>query len=273
MARAGVGSRRMCERLIEEGSVAVNGRIVRTLPVLVDPASDRIEVKGEELAVDRAARLPSLVYVMLFKPRRTMTTLDDPEGRRTVHDLVQHPSGARLFPVGRLDYDTMGLVLMTNDGELANRLTHPRYGVHKTYRAIVKGTLSREDVASIQQGMHLADRKRGRTVGASRTKPATIEIVRTERTRTILDITISEGRNRQIWRLLAAAGCPVRKLVRIRMGPLKLKGVSMGQWRPLTSREVAALKRAATKSTSRANSGRGAADTGKSTRHRARNDA
>jgi len=137
LARAGIGSRRHCEELVEQGQVRVNGRVVDELPAWVDPMADDIVVNGRP--VPKAERH---VYVMLYKPRNTLSTLSDPDHRRTVADLVQHPSVDRLYPVGRLDYDTMGLLLMTNDGELANRLTHPRYGVHKTYRAVVKGAVS-----------------------------------------------------------------------------------------------------------------------------------
>jgi pseudouridine synthase len=258
MAEAGIGSRRACEALIDEGRVTVNGEIVRRLPVLVTPGVDRITVDNEPLerymprpvrqAFGRtgdASRRPR-VYVMLYKPRGTLTTMNDPDQRRTVADLVRHPSGIRLYPVGRLDYDTLGLLLLTNDGELANRLTHPRYEIHKTYRAIVKGALGEAQIERLRAGTYLADRKAGRTAGASRTRGVDLTIVRTESQRTILDITLKEGRNRQVRRILADAGCPVRKLVRIAMGPLMLKGLKAGQWRDLTPSEVAELHRAAT---------------------------
>ena len=251
MADAGVGSRRGCEELIERGEVRVNGRGVRTLPVLVDPAVDVIEVSGHTLPLATSVRAGAnasggrLVYVMLYKPRQTVTTMTDPDGRRTVADIVRHPSGVRLYPVGRLDYDTMGLLLMTNDGELANRLTHPRYGVHKSYRAVVKGALSEEEVQKLEKGVFLAERRDGKSMGVSRTAGALLKIARKDTTRTVLDITLSEGRNRQVRRMLAKAGCPVKKLVRMQMGPLKLKGVALGQWRELTLGEVQSLRKAA----------------------------
>lgn len=251
MADAGVGSRRACEELIERGEVRVNGKGVRTLPVLVDPETDVIEVAGQTLPTSGAGRAGSgaaggrRIYVMLYKPRQTVTTLSDPNGRRTVADIVRHPSGIRLYPVGRLDYDTMGLLLMTNDGELANRLTHPRYGVHKSYRAVVKGALSEEEVEKLERGVFLAERRDGKSVGVSRTAGALLEIAKKDSTRTVLDITLSEGRNRQVRRMLAKAGCPVKKLVRMQMGPLKLKGVALGQWRELTLGEVQSLRKAA----------------------------
>lgn len=251
MADAGIGSRRGCEELIEQGEVRVNGKGVRTLPVLVNPEVDVIEVSGQTLPLARSVRSGAnavgsrLVYVMLYKPRQTVTTMTDPAGRRTVADIVKHPSGARLYPVGRLDYDTMGLLLMTNDGELANRLTHPRYGVHKSYRAVVKGALSEEEVQKLERGVFLAERRDGKSVGVSRTAGALLKIAKKDTTRTILDITLSEGRNRQVRRMLAKAGCPVKKLVRMQMGPLKLKGVALGQWRELTLGEVQSLRKAA----------------------------
>lgn len=257
MASAGIGSRRACEALIEEGRVSVNDRVVRRLPAMVTPGVDRITIDGEPLerymprsvrqayGRSRETRSHPLVYVMLYKPGATLTTMDDPDQRRTVSDLVRHPSGIRLFPIGRLDYDTLGLLILTNDGELTNRLTHPRYEIHKTYRAVVKGAISPEQIEKLRAGTYLSDRRGGRTVGASRTKGVDLTIVRTEPQRTILDITLKEGRNRQVRRMLADVGCPVRKLVRIAMGPLLLKGVKAGEWRDLTSREVKLLRDAA----------------------------
>ncbi len=257
MAAAGIGSRRACEALIEEGRVGVNGRIVRKLPVMVTPGEDKVTVDGEALerympkamrqvfAETRDPRRRPLVYVMFYKPGATLTTMSDPDQRRTVADLVQHPSGIRLYPVGRLDYDTLGLLVMTNDGELANRLTHPRYEVHKTYRAVVKGAMTDQQIEKLRVGTYLTDRKEGKTVGASRTRGVDLTVVRTEPHRTVIDITLKEGRNRQVRRMLADSGCPVKKLVRIAMGPLMLKGLKAGQWRDLTEREVHDLHQAA----------------------------
>ncbi len=240
MAHAGVGSRRACEELIERGEVTVNGKVVVEHPVWVDPERDRIVVEGRVMPKPERP-----VYVMLFKPRKTVCTMSDPGGRRTVAELVNHPSASRLYPVGRLDYDTMGLLLMTNDGDLANQLTHPSFGVHKTYRAVVKRRLSEDDVAELEQGVYLAERRDGRTIGAERTLPARLRLVHREADRTILDITLREGRNRQVRRMLARVGCPVKKLMRIQMGPLKLKGLQLGEWRELTTPEVNALRKAA----------------------------
>lgn len=241
MADAGVASRRTAEELIEEGRVKVGGRTIVDLPVWVDPAHDIVEIDGR-----RISNVPERpVYVMLHKPRRCVCTVLDPEGRRTVADLVKHPSRARLYPVGRLDFDTAGLVLMTNDGELANRLTHPRYGVHKTYRATVRGRLDEEGVKDLEEGVYLAERKAGRTDGAKRTLPVRMRIVSRDQDRTVLELTLREGRNRQVRRMLASVGCPVRRLVRVAMGPVKLKGLRVGEWRDLTKIELGSLKREA----------------------------
>ncbi|MBL0926480.1 MAG: rRNA pseudouridine synthase [Phycisphaerales bacterium] len=304
MAAAGVGSRRACEELIEAGAVTVNGQTVVRLPVLVDPASDRIEVEGRPLRLPRLRRRAEslgrlaegkpgpiaperLVYVMYYKPAGVVTSASDDLGRKTVADLVRHASGERLYPVGRLDYDSMGLLLMTNDGELANRLTHPRYGVHKTYRTIVKGELSDDAVEKLKKGIILALKGSKRSVakrevrGQVLAKPSEIAAARRSRdaepvevvkvsgvairivsrqsagrggrgepdvrakARTVLDITLAEGRNRQVRRMLAKVGCPVKKLVRIQMGPLRLKGLQVGQWRDLTPGELASLRKAA----------------------------
>lgn len=220
----------------------VNGRVVRDLPAWVDPDEDRIEVEGRPL------RPPERhLYILLNKPPRTLTSAKDEPGadRRTVLDLVNHPARAKLFPVGRLDYDTTGLLILTNDGELANRLTHPRYGVPKTYRAVVKGNVDEAAMRELEAGVVLADRKDGKTVGASRTNPVEWTIVHREADKTTLDITIREGRNRQVRRMLAQIGHEVKKLERTAMGPLRLKGVARGGWRELTHREVEALRKAA----------------------------
>jgi len=241
LAEAGVCSRRAAEELIEEGRVTVNGARIAESPCWVDPEKDRVAVDGRP--VEPAERK---VYILLYKPRNTLSTTTEPDGRRTVADLVEHPSGARLYPVGRLDYDTTGLLLMTNDGALANRLTHPRFGIHKTYRATVKGLLSEEEVDQLHKGIHLALRKEGRTVGVERAGAVKLEVVHRDRQAdtTILHITLNEGRNRQVRRMLAGIGHRVKKLQRIQMGPLKLKGLRLGEWRELTIGEVRALRAA-----------------------------
>lgn len=241
LADAGVASRRACEALIEEGRVTVNGRRVTSLPIWVNPEEDRIEVDGE-----RVGRPTHRVYVMLNKPARSLSTAADEPGaaRRTVVDMVNHPSGARLFPVGRLDYETQGMILLTNDGDFANRLTHPSYGVAKTYRVVVRGLLDEAAVKRLERGIYLAERREGQTVGATRTARVEIALTARDRDRTVLTITLREGRNRQVRRMLAAVGCPVKKLERVAMGPVKLKGLARGEWRELTRDELRALRRA-----------------------------
>lgn len=252
MAEAGIGSRRACEALIEEGRVAVNGEVVVRMPVMVDPGRDRISVDGEPLRkympeVLRTSREDSSrttgakAYVMLYKPRHTLSTSADPEGRRTVVDMVKHSSGLRLYPVGRLDYEMMGLVLLTNDGELANKLTHPRFGIEKTYRAIIKGRLDDEAMAKLGQGARLVNDRDGLTETRSKTAGVEVRIIQEEASRSVIDLTLKEGRNRQVRFVLAKLGCPVRKLVRIAMGPLSLKGLKVGEWRDLRPEEVRLL--------------------------------
>jgi pseudouridine synthase len=225
--------------------------MVTELPVFVRD-DDAILVDGRPLR-SRERR----IYVMLNKPLRTVTTVQDEPGldRRTVMDLVDHPAGVRLFPVGRLDYETTGLLLLTNDGDLANALTHPRFGLEKTYRVVVRGLLEDDEVAKIERGIYLADQKAAREAGkpvASRTARVGVEIIKRDRDRTMLNLTLKEGRNRQVRRMLAAVGYPVRKLERIAIGPLKLKGLSRGAWRELTREEVRTLREAV----KRAKSGR-----------------
>jgi len=240
LADAGVASRRACEALIEQGRVEINGKLVTELPVFVGEG-DSILVDGRPV---RAAE--QKLYVMLNKPVRTVTTAQDEPGldRRTVMDLVAHPSGARLFPVGRLDYETTGLLLLTNDGDLANALTHPRFGLEKTYRVVIRGLLDDDQVGRIERGIYLADRKEGKASGARRTARVGVAIVKRDRDRTTLNLTLKEGRNRQVRRMLAAVGYPVRKLERIAIGPLRLKGLARGAWRELTREEVRTLREA-----------------------------
>lgn len=242
LADAGVASRRDCEELVRAGAVEVNGRVVTELPAWVDPTTDRIIVDGRPLPKPERH-----IYIMLNKPARVLSTAADEPGadRRTVLDLVDHPERARLFPVGRLDYDSVGLVLLTNDGELANRVTHPRFGVPKTYRVVVKGALDEEAARELERGIFLAQRKAGRTEGAARTARVELAILSQYRDRTTLEITLREGRNRQVRRMLAAVGFPVQSLERVAIGPVRLKGVAKGAWRELTAPEVKALRRAA----------------------------
>jgi 23S rRNA pseudouridine2605 synthase len=241
LADAGVAARRACERLIEEGRVTVNGRVVRNLPAFVDPESDRIVVGGR--VVSRPARR---LYVMLNKPERVLTVTADEPGadRATIRDLVRHPSGARLYPVGRLEYDATGLVLLTNDGPLAHRLTHPRFGAPKTYRVTVKGPVSPDALPRLSRALARARGRAARTLAAPTIAGGELVVLGTAEDRTVLGLTLREGRVPHLRTVLARAGHPVRKMEQVAIGPLRLSGVARGQWRELTREEVQALRRA-----------------------------
>jgi len=211
--------------LIADGRVRVNGRVVRELGTLVAPG-DRVEVGGAAVAV-----APERRYLVLHKPSGVLTTMRDPEGRRTVAELL--PAGPRVVPVGRLDFDTSGVLLLTNDGDLANRLLHPRFGVQKTYRAVVSGRLSPVDVGRLVAGLDAGD---------FRAAPAKIHVVALRRDRSVVDVTIHEGRNRQVRRMFDALGHPVQQLSRLRFGPISLGALAPGHTRGLSSHERAALE-------------------------------
>lgn len=236
LSEAGYGSRRACEDIIEAGAVTVNGELVDALPAWVDPEQDEIRVNGKQIKPKERH-----VYVMLFKPRGVVSTNSDPEGRVRAVDLVKHPANPRLYPVGRLDLDSSGLLLLTNDGELANRLTHPKYEVHKGYEVTVGGSLSDAEVAYLEEGLFLPDADGG----GRKTRESRLSLLKRDRDRTLLYMELREGRNRQIRRMLLRVGHPVKKLRRVRMGPLQLKGLAVGEWRELTKVELGALRKAA----------------------------
>ena len=227
LALCGVASRRAAEEMIAAGRVRVNGKKITRMGVLVDPAADMVEVDNRPV---RPAQ--KYEYILLYKPEGCVTTMKDPYGRPTVKDLVRD-TGARVFPVGRLDRDTSGLLLLTNDGELANRLTHPSYGIEKEYLARVKDLPSRETQQRLAAGVMLAD---------GMTAPAKVRLVKGGRPTSLLSLTLKEGRNRQVRRMLEAVNHPVVSLKRVRLGPLTLKGLRRGEWRRLTAQEVKALK-------------------------------
>lgn len=237
LAEAGIASRRDCEQLIEDGEVTVNGHVVKQLPAWVDPLRDHIAVGGRLIR----QQTPH-VYIMLFKPRGVVSTNEDPEGRKRAIDLVHYPK-ARLYPVGRLDVESSGLLLLTNDGEMANRLTHPRYGVHKVYEVTVDGSLDERDVKRLENGLFLHDRDRSNR--AKRAATSNLKLIKKDRDRTRIRMELREGRNRQIRRMMAQLGHKVRKLRRVQMGPVKLRGLQPGQWRELLPDELAALRKAA----------------------------
>jgi pseudouridine synthase len=207
--------------------VRLNGRVVTELGTKADPRTDRIAIDGRPLRLS-SERL----YILLHKPVGVVTTLSDPEGRPTVRDLLPEVR-ARVFPVGRLDYHSAGLLLLTNDGELALRLTHPRYGVRKTYRVKVRGTPTAEALEQLARGVRLEE---------GTTAPATVRVVRGSDAKTWLEITVSEGRRREVRRMCEHVGYPVEKLIRVRLGPLHLRSLQSGQHRALTAREVQQLR-------------------------------
>ena len=224
LARAGIASRRACEELIADGRVTVNGVVAR-LGRRIDPDHDEIEVDGSLVAV-----APGLVHYLLNKPAGVISTAADPQGRPTVVELV--PAQPRVFPVGRLDADTEGLLILTNDGALAQRLTHPRFGVEKEYVAEVAGAPSPGALRTLRQGVELED---------GMTEPAKVARV----SPSVLRIVIHEGRNRQVRRMCEAVGHPVVRLVRIRIGPIADRRLAPGRWRLLDADEVRALARSA----------------------------
>ena len=223
LARVGIGSRRVCEDLIAEGRVRVDGDTA-VLGRRVDPETALIEVDGAPVGVR-----PDLVHYVLNKPAGVVTTADDPQGRPTVVGLV--PDEPRVFPVGRLDADTEGLLLLTNDGELAHRLTHPSYGVEKEYVAEVEGLPTRAVLRRLREGVELDD---------GPTAPARATLIDPS----VVRLTIHEGRNRQVRRMCEAVGHSVVRLVRTRIGPLADRSLAPGTWRELTGDEVRSLQRA-----------------------------
>ena len=226
LARAGVASRRRADELIREGRVRVNGQPGELNTVV--GTRDVVEVDGQ-----RVERQP-LVYVLLNKPTGVVTTASDPQGRPTVVDLVDHE--VRVVPVGRLDVDTSGAILLTNDGRLAHRLAHPRYGVPKAYDVDIEGSPSPSDIDALRAGVQLEDGK---------TAPAEVRIIRRGSRFSRLEITLHEGRNRQIRRMCEAVGHPVRSLHRRRYAGLRLVGLGPGEWRELAPEEVESLRRLA----------------------------
>jgi 23S rRNA pseudouridine2605 synthase len=226
LARAGVASRRAAEEFIRAGRVAVNGQVVTVMGVKVDPGRDVIKVDGRLVRVTAAPRT-----IMLHKPSGYVCTTRDPQGRRVVTELLG-PNADRLYPVGRLDYDATGLLLFTNDGELAYRLTHPSYLVPRTYRVTVAGEVSRETLTQLAAGVDLDGRIIYPEVYVNKRQPE----------KTVLEVTVHEGRYHLIKRLLEQVGHPVMKLKRLAFGPLKLEGLPRGAFRELSRRELSALK-------------------------------
>lgn len=232
MAQAGLGSRRENEKLIADGRVRVNGRIAR-LGDKADPEKDRVEVNGRLLKL--RGRGTKQIYIALHKPKGIISSLEDElqRGRRTVRDLI--PITGHLYPVGRLDKQSVGLMLMTNDGDLAHKLTHPRFGHEKTYRVTVSGKINKESLNKWRRGLWLNNRK---------TAPVKIKVINQGTDFTLLEVVMREGRKRQIRRVANQLGYPVTHLLREKIGPLSLGNLKPGEWRYLTPEEVTTLKKA-----------------------------
>jgi pseudouridine synthase len=229
LSQAGVASRRAAEKLIADGRVTVNGKTILTMGVKADPEVDDIRVDGRRIRLTVKRR-----YILLYKPAGYVTTRADPQRRRTVMDLLV---GVReyVYPVGRLDYDTEGLLLLTNDGDLAARLTHPRHGIERSYEARVAGLPDREAIERLRTGIPL---------DGHRTLPAEVRLLNEGRRdrEGVLRLTIREGRNRQVRRMCEAVGHPVQTLRRVRIGPLGDRKLRPGEWRDLTAEEIKKLK-------------------------------
>jgi 23S rRNA pseudouridine2605 synthase len=229
LAKAGIASRRKAEEIVAAGRVRVNGAVVTEMGVKVDARRDRIEVDGRPIAAER------FVTVLLNKPRGVVSTVRDPEGRPTVAELVSDV-GVRLYPVGRLDWATSGALLLTNDGELAHALTHPKFGVEKTYHVKLAGVVDEELLEAWRRGVRLDD--------GVETRPAqAVFRVEVSEGGTWIQITIKEGRNRQIRRMAEATGVTVSKLKRIAFAGITIEDVPIGKYRELTDKEIARLKR------------------------------
>lgn len=227
LANAGVDSRRKCEELIQEGLVTVNGRVVDTLPAFANPNTDDIRVDGHRL------KQPRKVYFLLNKPKGVICTSFDPQHRAKAVDLIDTPE--RIMCVGRLDADTTGAIILTNDSELVNHLTHPRYELPKTYQVTLRGRMEGDDIEKIKKGVWLSEGK---------TERAAIKVLRKSNEDTLLEVSIRQGLNRQVRRTFAHLGYKVKALKRTQIGNIVLKGLAPGAYQRLTSAQIAYLKRA-----------------------------
>jgi len=234
LAGAGVASRRSIEQMILDGRITVNGQAVRRLPCFVT-GDDEIRVDGQPIR----RRAERKVYYLLNKPRGVVCTQRDERGRPRAVDLIDEPAG-RVYCAGRLDADSTGLIVLTNDGGLTDHLTHPRYGVRKTYVVQIDGRLAEDQIARLKGGLRLDGR---------RTQPVALKVLRQGPQSSLLEITLSEGRNREIRRLLARLGHKVRRLRRVAIGPITDRGLKVGRWRRLKDHEVRQLQSASPQTT------------------------
>ncbi len=228
LAECGIGSRRTIERLIQEGRITVNGNIV-PLGYKINPETDKICLDNELLQ----STIPEKIYILLNKPKGVVTTVSDELGRPTVLDLVKNLK-ARVFPVGRLDLDVEGALLLTNDGELTNRLLHPSSEVPKTYIAVVKGFITTRAIKELESGVFLEDGK---------TSPAKVKVISQSLAKSIIQITIHEGKKREVKRMCCAVGYPILSLKRITFAGISINNLPVGKWRYLTSEEITYLKK------------------------------
>lgn len=230
IADAGIASRREAEKLILEGCVSVNGKIITELGFKADPVEDYIKVNGKLIK-----RNEKIIYIAFNKPKQVMCTTSDPEGRETIYDIIKKKIKERVWPVGRLDYHSEGLIILTNDGELTLRLTHPKYKVEKVYEVKVKDIPSEDKIDKLRKGVYLEDGK---------TLPCEINFIKKTRENSWYSVVLREGKKQQIRRMFMRIGHPVMKLKRVAIGPLKLGKLPIGDYRYLTEKEVRELKKA-----------------------------
>ena len=224
----GAASRRAAEKLISDGKVRVNGKTIRELGTKVEIGADNVDLNGEPLKVSG-----KMYYIMLNKPAGYVSSAKDQFDRPTVIDIIKEDLNARVFPVGRLDYETEGMLLLTNDGDFTYRVTHPKFHMEKTYIAVLKGGITIRALSALRRGVD---------IGGFVTSPAKVEILDAEAGKTMIEIVIHEGKNRQVRRMLEAVGCKLEYLQRTKIGRVELGNLPLGRWRYLTSHEINYLK-------------------------------
>lgn len=227
LASAGIASRRKCDQLIQEGLVSVNGKVVSELGTVINEKKDKVFYEGRQISLPS-----SFVYIKLNKPKGYACTAKDEKGRKTIYDLL--PQGERLFSIGRLDYDTEGLIILTNDGDFANKVAHPRYSVDKEYHVTIEGQIKESELAVLRKGV---------VIDGERMPSAKVEFLSSNGKTTKLSVVIDEGMNRQVRRMFEAIGKTIKLLKRVRIGNVKLGGVKRGDFRDLTTQELDNLVR------------------------------